>query len=76
MPIPRFKDADGSYEVFLMCACGWCITKDKLTKGWKECRMCGKPLRTTRVDYDPPYGTTYADGKPPFSYTGQKVDVQ
>ncbi len=65
MPIPRYKDAEGKFEVYLICnACGWSIPKDRLTEHWKECRRCGQKLRTARVDYYPPYQTTYADGKP------------
>ena len=67
MPIPRFKDADGLYEVYLICnACGWCIPKDRVTEHWKECggKNCNGVLRTARVDFYPPYKTTYADGKP------------
>lgn len=58
MPIPRFRDADGDYEIVLFCpACGWAITKDRVTQGWKQCRLCGGKLETRRQDYGPnPYG--------------------
>jgi len=52
MPIPRFRDADGDYEIILSCRhCGWCIPKDRMTFKWKECRNCGQKLETTRADY-------------------------
>ena len=54
--IPRFKDADGEYEVVLFCsACGWSIAKDQVTALWKECRLCGSKLQTRRVDYKPSF---------------------
>ena len=58
MPIPRFRDADGEYEIVLFCpGCGWAITKDKFTQNWRKCRHCGGKLETKRVDYaENPYG--------------------
>lgn len=52
MPIPRFRDADGDYEVVLFCPkCAWAITKDRVTQDWKQCRRCGGKLETRRIDY-------------------------
>jgi len=52
MPIPRFRDVDGEYEIDLFCHnCGWAIPKDRVTMGWKQCRSCGHRLETIRVDY-------------------------
>jgi len=73
MPIPRYKDADGRFDIFLLCKCGYAIEKCSITKDWKECRLCGKPLRTARVDFNPPYKTTYADGKPPSAFKGARA---
>ena len=58
MTIPRFRDADGDYEIVLFCPqCAWAVTKDKITQGWTKCRLCGGKLETRRVDYQPnPYG--------------------
>lgn len=63
MPLPRFKDEDGRYDVYLMCECHWCWPKDTITKNWKECPHCGGKFRTARIDFDPPYQITYADGR-------------
>ncbi|GAI61085.1 unnamed protein product, partial [marine sediment metagenome] len=39
MPIPRYRDADGDYEIILFCPkCAWAIPKDRITMGWKQCR--------------------------------------
>jgi len=52
MPIPRFRDADGDYEIVLFClACGWAITKDRVTIIRKRCWLCNHTLETRRVDY-------------------------
>lgn len=52
MPTPRFRDADGDYEIVLFCpACGWAIIKDRVTASWKECRSCRGKLETRRNDY-------------------------
>jgi len=53
MPIPRFRDEKGRYEVALRCDyCGYSITKDSVTRGWKDCPLCRKgKLLTVRVDY-------------------------
>lgn len=57
MSIPRFRDADGDYEIVLFCPnCGWAISKDRVTQSWKRCRLCDGKLETRRVDYGPnPY---------------------
>jgi len=51
--LPRFKDADGDYEIVLFCSrCGWAIPKDRFTQDWKQCRLsCSGKLETKRVDY-------------------------
>jgi len=52
MPIPRFRDADGDYEICLYCpSCHWAITKDRVTMSWKQCRLCGSKLETRRINY-------------------------
>ncbi len=52
MPIPRFRDADGDYEIVLFCQnCGWGAFKDRVTMGWEKCRLCGGKLETRRIDY-------------------------
>jgi len=54
MPIPRFRDADGEYEIILSCPkCAWAITKDRVTMKWKVCRNpgCDGKLVTRRNDY-------------------------
>lgn len=58
MPIPRFRDADGDYEIVLFCpGCGWAIPKDRVTQNWKQCRCCGGKVETRRVNYSKnPYG--------------------
>jgi hypothetical protein len=77
MPIPRYKDAEGKFEVYLICnGCGWCIPKDRLTEHWKECRQCGGKLRTARTDFYPPYKTTYADGKPYLGNWKPTIEVK
>ena len=54
MTIPRFRDADGDYEIVLFCPkCAWAITKGKITQGWTKCRLCDAKLETRRVDYQP-----------------------
>ena len=54
--IPRFKDADGEYEVYLFCSsCGWAVTKDQVTAKWKNCIGCGGKLETKRIDYNPSF---------------------
>lgn len=54
--IPRFKDADGEYEVVLFClACGWAIPKDQVTAKWQQCILCKGKLETRRFDYKPSY---------------------
>jgi len=59
MPIPRYRDADGDYEIVLFCPeCAYAITKDRLTSQWKYCPMkgCAGKLETRRIDYNPnPY---------------------
>lgn len=59
MPIPRYRDADGDYDVSLCCPkCHWAIAKDRVTSQWKQCRMkgCDGILVVKRVDYAPnPY---------------------
>lgn len=57
MPIPRYRDADGDYEIYLYCPnCHWTVTKDRVTMNWKQCRRCDHKLETQRVDYSPnPY---------------------
>ena len=57
-PIPRFRDAEGDYEIVLFCPkCAWAIPKDRITQKWKECRLCGGKLETRRIDYAKnPYG--------------------
>ncbi len=63
MPIPRFRDADGEYEIILLCrTCGWCIPKDRMTHKWKQCQNCGYKLETARADYrGNPYNPTGID---------------
>lgn len=58
MPIPRFRDGDGDYEIVLFCLkCAWSIAKDRVTQDWKQCRCCGGKLEVRRIDYQPnPYG--------------------
>jgi len=52
MPIPRFIDTFGDYEVVLFCPkCAWSICKDRVTRIWKQCRRCGGKLETRRIDY-------------------------
>lgn len=60
--IPRFRDADGDYEIYLFCPnCGWAITKGSMTQNWKHCRLCGGKLETRRIDYfRNPYGYSRA----------------
>ena len=54
--IPRFKDADGEYDVVLFClVCGWAIIKDQETALWKQCTLCGGKLETRRIDYKPSF---------------------
>ena len=53
MPIPRFQTKDGvQYDISLKCTkCGWAIVKDKVTRRWDKCRLCGSLLKTMRVIY-------------------------
>jgi len=52
MPIPRFRDADGDYDIYLVCTkCAWAICKDRVTMNWTHCRKCGGRLETKRTDY-------------------------
>lgn len=52
MPLPRYRDRDGDYQIVLFCCkCGWAIAKDRITMSWTECRSCGGKLETRRVDY-------------------------
>ncbi|MBA7605064.1 hypothetical protein ES703_12193 [subsurface metagenome] len=52
MPLPRYRDVDGDYQIVLFCRkCGWAIAKDRITMAWKECRSCSGQLETNRVDY-------------------------
>ena len=52
MPIPRYRDEKGRYEIILFCPkCAWAITKDSFTENWTQCRLCGGDLETRRVDY-------------------------
>ncbi|MBA7468381.1 hypothetical protein ES707_03629 [subsurface metagenome] len=63
MPIPRFRDADGDYEVILFCpTCRWAIAKDRVTQKWRHCRACGAKLETRRSDY----------AKNPYAYRGAR----
>ena len=52
MSLPRFVDRNGNnYDVVLGCACGYAVAKDNRTKGWTNCPICSKPLKTKRIDY-------------------------
>lgn len=52
MPIPRFKDKDGGYDICLFCEkCGWAIVKDTLTQNWTTCRSCGNDHLVTLKNY-------------------------
>ncbi len=63
MPIPRFRDAGGKYDVCLFCpACGWAIAKDTITANWDTCRLCGKKGLVTQKNY---YNRNLATGEQP-----------
>jgi hypothetical protein len=52
MPIPRFKDDEGRYDIYLFCKkCGWAVTKDRVTEHWDTCRSCGNTRLVTRKYY-------------------------
>lgn len=50
--IPRYRDGNGNaYEIFLMCGCGWSVTKDKVTSSWATCPLCDGKLEAKRSEY-------------------------
>jgi len=67
MPTPRFRDADGAYEVVLFCPkCKWAIMRDRITKGWTTCR---NPLRN-------PDGSRKKDSNGNPILCGHKLEVR
>lgn len=52
MPIPRYRDADGDYEITLCCTnCGYAIAKDRWSSQFTTCPFCDAKLETRRTDY-------------------------
>lgn len=52
MPIPRYEDEKGRYEIVLFCPkCAYAVVKDSYTENRTECPLCGGDLETRRVDY-------------------------
>jgi len=52
MPIPRYKDNKGRYEISLFCSkCGYAVVKGRHTMPRTQCRLCGETMQTRRTDY-------------------------
>ena len=53
MPIPRFEDAKGKYDLSIVCkSCSSMFTKTPANQGWIACPVCGqKELATRKIYY-------------------------
>ena len=51
MPIPRYRDSKGAYEIVLFCpSCAYSITLSKITEKWEDCPLCLKKGRKTKLE--------------------------
>jgi len=52
MPIPRYNDDKGRYDISLSCPkCGYAVAKGRQTMSQTKCRLCGAEMATKRIDY-------------------------